>query len=108
MHNAIAQHPLNHDQWLPPTSANPTVLYCHVMPRGMGYPFGQLGSAFLVLSSSSSLCTASPLTARHCEKHRSAWLCLSTAQQQLKHWCVISTVLILNPKHSTNSDAEEN
>ena len=35
------------------------------------------------------------------EKLKSPWLSVSTAQQQLKRQCVISILLILNPKHST-------
>lgn len=31
----------------------------------------------------------------------SPWLWESTAQHELKHQCVINTILILNPKHST-------
>ena len=34
--------------------------------------------------------------AREAEKQ----LCASTAQQQLKHWCVINTIFIKNPKLS--------
>ena len=37
------------------------------------------------------------------EAETSLTLC-SAAQQQLKHWCIISTVFLLKPKHSIISD----
>lgn len=33
------------------------------------------------------------------EKQKRSWLCASTVQQQLKHWCIYIT-LITNPKHN--------
>ena len=36
-----------------------------------------------------------------CEEQKRPWLCVSAAQQQLKHPCVINIIFILNPKHST-------
>lgn len=44
-----------------------------------------------------------PLTSsleRQCEKLKSPWLRVSTVQQQLKHWCVIFFILIINPKQN--------
>lgn len=35
------------------------------------------------------------------EKLKNPWLSISTAQQQLKHRCVINIILTLNPKHIT-------
>ena len=35
------------------------------------------------------------------EKLKSPWLYVSTSPQHLKHRCVISIILILNPKHNT-------
>jgi len=35
-----------------------------------------------------------------CEKHKRPWHCVSTAQQELKHSCIINTVFSKNPKHS--------
>lgn len=72
------------------------------MSYGMRYPFGQLGSAVLVLSLPSSLYSPSlPLLAGQQEKLKCLWCTVSTAQQQQKHQCAINIVLILNPKHST-------
>jgi len=39
--------------------------------------------------------------AGHCEKQKRPWHNVSAVQQQLKHPCVINTVLDTNPKHST-------
>lgn len=41
------------------------------------------------------------LADRVCEKMKYPWLCASIALRQLKDWCVINVILILNPKHST-------
>ena len=38
-----------------------------------------------------------PLLVR--QKQKSPWLCASTALQQLKHWCVVTSILIKNPRH---------
>lgn len=42
-----------------------------------------------------------PSLAGQCATQRRPWLCASTAQQQLNHWCVINTDSIINPKHGT-------
>ena len=41
------------------------------------------------------------------EEQRRFWYCMSTAQQQLKHWCVTNAVLVTNLKHSTIQAAME-
>ena len=73
----------------------------------MQYPLGHFRSAVLVLSPPSSLCPLSPHhwqgSMRSWETERSLALC-STAQQQLKHWCVISIGFLLKPKHSIIPD----
>ena len=61
---------------------------------GTGYPFGQLGSAILVLPPPSSLCTSSTSLAV-------PWLYVSTAHQQLERWCVINIILIFSLRLST-------
>ena len=38
--------------------------------------------------------------AGQCEKKKRPWHCVRTAQQWLKHPCVINTVFSTNPKHS--------
>lgn len=40
------------------------------------------------------------LTGRAVEKLKNHWLCESTAQQRLKHWCAFNSVFLLNPKHN--------
>ena len=64
-------------------------------------PLGQLGSAVPAVSPPNSLCPppASSLVGWG-EKQKNPWLCVSPAQQQLKHPCVINTVFSTNPKHS--------
>lgn len=59
MHSAIAYHPLTNarllsEHWQPP-QPTPVVLLFSVMSHGMEYPFGQFGSAVLVLSTPSLL-----------------------------------------------------
>lgn len=63
------------------------------MLYGMKYSSDQLGSAVPTILSPSFLCSA----AEH-EALESPRLWVITAQKQLKHQCVINTILILNPK----------
>ena len=79
------------------------VCFC-MMPDGMEYPSGQRSSAVLVLPPPSSFC---PRSCPHWQDSTRNWktetflaLC-STAQQQLKHCCVIKIVFLTKPKHST-------
>jgi len=46
-------------------------------------------------------CTPSSSLAGQHEKLNSPWLSVSTAEQQLKHQCVITTVFSTNPKHGS-------
>lgn len=68
------------------------------MSYGLEYTFGALGSAAPAVSLPNFLCTASLLTGglrgRKCLDS-----VVRTAQEQLKHPCVISIVSITNPKH---------
>lgn len=64
---------------------------------GMGYPFGQFGSALLAMLPPRFLCTCS--LAEHI-KQKSPWLKVNTAQETPKHQCVNNIVLITNPKCS--------
>lgn len=70
----------------------------------MGYPLGQLVSAILILSSPSFLCLPSPSLAGQYEKLKCPWLCTATAQQQLKHPCVINIGFLPKAKYSTILD----
>jgi len=59
-----------------------------------------VGSAVPAGSPPNFLCTSTLLTGGGCEEEKRPWLCVSTAQQQLKHPCVINTVFSTNAKHS--------
>lgn len=61
----------------------------------------QRGSAVLDVSLPSSWDTPSLLTGRVAWGAEKAWLWVSTALQQLKHPCAITTSLTNNPNHST-------
>ena len=79
----------------PPHPSHPPL----TMPCSMEYPFGQFRSAVLVLTSPSSLWPPSHSLYKKLRKLKHS--CLhSTAQQQLKHWCVINIIFLLKPKHS--------
>lgn len=71
-----------------PPQPTPLALLFSMSPKGMGYPFGQSGSAVLVLSPPSS-----SVAGQHRKLIR-PWLCVSTNG-------VTNTVLILNPEDST-------
>lgn len=66
-----------------------TPIYCSIWHET---PFGQCGSAILVLSPLSSLCTHSPSLAGLHEKQNSPGLSVSAALQQLKHGYGVTTV----------------
>lgn len=68
---------------------------------GVKYPWGQLASAVLDMFPPSSSCTPNLLLSLgKSEEQSSSWCCASAAQQWLKHWCVITIVLVRNPNHS--------
>lgn len=77
---------------------------CWAQCSGREYPFGQSRSAVLALSPPSSLPSPSLLAGLTEEKSRH-WCRASTIQPGLKHWCVINTVLLTNPKHSNTPAA---
>lgn len=64
------------------------------MPYCVGYPFGHSGSAVLARF-------APPALFWQYKKPKSTGLDVSTVQQQLQHWCVISIIHTLNREHST-------
>lgn len=66
-------------------------------PYVMRHPFVQLASA---AQAASPHALPACLLAWWCEKPNSPWVCASTAQQQLKHGSVISTVLATDLQHS--------
>lgn len=67
----------------------PLVLLLSMTSYGMEYPVGQLGSAVLAM----------PHLVGPCEKPKRPDF-VSTAQQQLRHSCIINIVSITNPKYS--------
>ena len=67
----------------------------------VGYPFGQLGSAVPALSRPSFLCTLSLLARGVAWETQKSLMLHKHCSARLKHPCVISTVLVINPKHST-------
>jgi len=73
-------------------------LLLSIMSHRMGYSFGQAGSAVLAMSPPSYLCSPGSPLAGQCQKLKSPWLCLRTAQQQLKHHSPISPIFIKNSK----------
>ena len=85
---------------VPPSFFFPQLYMLSMMSYGMGCPFGQLGwLSGLCPLPSSCVPPASSLAGR-CEEQKRPWLCVSTAQRELKHPCVISAVSSTNPKHS--------
>ena len=63
---------------------------------GMEYPFGQFGSILLAVPLPSQLVHL----AENGNLEKSFYN-MSTTQQQLHHQCVINTIFIISPKHST-------
>lgn len=68
-----------------------------LMVLGMEHPSGQLGSAVPTLSLCNSLAQLQPSCCEGRVGKREHWQC----KQQPKQYCVISTLLAINPKHST-------
>lgn len=106
MHDAVAHH-LQAGTHLIPSSSNPSSkvswfycsMWCHMV---WGIPLaGQSGSAIMVLSPPSFMCTLSLSLAGWWEKLKCSQLSIRTTVQQLKQWCVVSIILIWNSKHST-------
>ena len=62
-------------------------------------PLASLGQPNF-MSTPSSLCTPSPLLARVVWEAEMPLALCSTAQQQLKRWCVINAAFLLKPKLS--------
>lgn len=95
----------------PPRTTPLSFMLFHMMSYGMNIPLASLRQLswfspfqLLVLSPSPSLSGQ--------YKKLKNWNVLgsavNTAQQQLKHWCIINIVFLLKPKHSNIPDTEEN
>jgi len=70
------------------------------MSYGMEYPFDQFGSAVLAMSPPKILATPSLLGGGGMLE-KPPWSCVSTAQQQPKHWCVTNALPATDTKHIT-------
>lgn len=77
---------------------------CHMVWKNL---FDQLGSAVQAECPPNFLCTPSPLAGGQREKQRAPGCCVNTAQQWLKHWYLINTVLVTSLKHSTMQAARK-
>ena len=86
-----------------PTPHSFRSLFCMVL-YVMEYPFGQFSSAAPVLSPPSSFCPPAPLTDRTVQEVGTSLALYSTAQQQLKHRCVINIIFLPEPKCSIVPD----
>lgn len=64
---------------------------------GMEYPFGQFGSAGLVVTPARIL----PHPTNGGILERQHWYCASSAQQEPKHWGVTNTFVATNTEHRT-------
>lgn len=75
------------------------LLLFHMLAYDMECPLVQFMLAVLVLSLPSNLCSSGPLAGKkvqEAEKLRCSWIFAVTAQQQIKHWYVIS--MFFSPK----------
>lgn len=81
----------------PPQTLHPRILLQSMMLLGMGYCFGQAGSALLAVQPQPPCCGGQGQS----EKQKWPYQCANTGQQYPKSQCVINTVLIINPKHSS-------
>ena len=79
-----------------PSSFFLPVLLLNVTPHGMGHHLSSLGQ----LSLPDPCVPRSSLLSRKHRKEKSSWFYTSTALQQLKRWCVVTTIFIKNPKHN--------
>lgn len=82
--------------WPTPSSL---IVFSHTV-YSMGYFFGQFVSAVLILSSPSFLCLPTPSQAGQYEKLKCPWLFTATAQQQVKHPCVINVGFLPKAKYN--------
>ena len=85
----------------PHPSQLPPVLLFSMTSYGLEYPWASLGQLSQLCPLPASCAPPASLLAGQYEKLKSPWLRISTAQQQLKHQCVINVILILNPKRNT-------
>lgn len=87
----------------------PELLLLSTEPFDTENPLGQVGSAVLPVSHPNYLSIPScGSRIRKRERGTCTWHCTSTVQQQPKHRCVINTVLVTNPKHTTVRAAAKN
>jgi len=84
---------------LPPPTF-PLALLLRRTSYGIGCPFGQLGQLSRLCPLPASCAPPASLLAGWCEEQKRPGLCVSTAQRELKHPCVNSTVSSTNPRHS--------
>ena len=108
IHNAVAHYSPSGVQLVPVEQLPPLQptthrfsSFFHMISYGMEHLFGQFRSTVLVMSPHSSLCLLSPPhwqdSARNAKTERSLAL-YSTAQQEVKLWCVINIVFLFVPK----------
>lgn len=86
--------------WVYLRPGNKPILFFCMTPCGMVYPFGQFESAVLVLPSPTSCTPSAPLIGRTVWKAETCLALRSIGQQQLRHQCVISVILIPNLKQN--------
>lgn len=86
----------HHSKSFPSPPPLPQLLLPSMMLYGMEYPFGRFGSVV-----PSQLLVPALLLAWQHEKQKSPRLCASTAQQQVKHLHIISTILLKKKKSRT-------
>lgn len=80
-----------------PLHPYPHIYLLSVELYGVGYPFGQPGSAVLAVSPPVACAPPAP-TSRQNREQKCPWLCESAAQQQLTCQCASYTVFSTNPK----------
>ena len=100
----IAHHPPTDAQPVPehlPPASSPPSLYTEHDVIWYGIFLWPVWVTVLAVSPPSFLCPPAYSLVGWGEKLKSPWLSVNTAQQQLKHQCVINIILILNPNHIT-------
>lgn len=83
----------------PPSPSFPQLLLLRKILFVREYIFGY--TALLAVSPSHLLLTPNLLTVEQWQKQGRPLCCASTAQQELKHGCIINVVVVTNPKSTT-------